>query len=133
MDQLWEGLMGVWNSIGAWVQDKVDWLADKLFFWRSGKEEMSGDGPDGSHASGLPFVPYDGYKAILHRGESVLNATSVSELMDAVRRGQPEGSTTPIVINITETLDGQVLSRRQYKYNQREQMLRGGSLVGVGT
>ena len=134
MDQLWEGLMGVWNSIGAWVQDKVDWLADKLFFWRSASDEMSGGSDsDGSHASGLPFVPYDGYKAILHRGEAVLNSTSVAELMDAVRRGQPEGSTTTIVINITETLDGQVLSRRQYKYNQREQMLRGGSLVGVGT
>lgn len=131
--QLWDGVLGAWDDFAGWVQEKVDWLADKLFFWRSGKEEMSGDVPDGSHASGLPYVPYDGYKAILHRGEAVLNATNVSELMDAVRRGQSESSTAPIVINITETMDGQVLSRRQYKYNQREQMLRGGSLVGVGT
>lgn len=28
---------------------------------------------DGSHASGLNYVPYDGYRAILHRGETVLN------------------------------------------------------------
>ena len=31
-------------------------------------------GPDGSHAGGLPYVPYDGYKAILHQGEGVLTA-----------------------------------------------------------
>ena len=29
---------------------------------------------DGSHAAGLPYVPYDGYLAELHRGERVLTA-----------------------------------------------------------
>ncbi|MBE5055290.1 hypothetical protein INF37_04665 [Pseudoflavonifractor sp. DSM 107456] len=132
MGKLWDGIKGVWADISGWVQNKVDWLADKLFFWRSGKKEMSGEDPDGSHASGLPYVPYDGYKAVLHRGESVLNAASVSELMDAVRRGQSHGDNQQIVINITETMDGQVMARRQYKYNQREMLLRGGSLVGGG-
>ncbi|MHB8173325.1 MAG: phage tail tape measure protein, partial [Nitrospirota bacterium] len=27
---------------------------------------------DGSHAGGLPYVPFDGYKAVLHQGEAVL-------------------------------------------------------------
>lgn len=30
---------------------------------------------DGSHANGLPFVPFDGYIAALHRGERVVPAT----------------------------------------------------------
>lgn len=88
MDQLWEGLMGVWNSIGAWVQEKVDWLADKLFFWRSASDEMSGGSDsDGSHASGLPFVPYDGYRAILHRGETVLNARDSQGMVEGIVNG----------------------------------------------
>ena len=28
-----------------------------------------------SHANGLPFVPYDGYLALLHQGERVMTAT----------------------------------------------------------
>ena len=33
---------------------------------------------DGSHASGLDRVPFDGYRAILHKDEAVLNATNAS-------------------------------------------------------
>lgn len=82
---LWDGVKGAWNDFSDWVQDKVDWLADKLFFWRSGKAEMSEDGPDGSHASGLPYVPYDGYRAILHRGESVVNANDTAGMLETMR------------------------------------------------
>ena len=32
------------------------------------------DDADGSHAGGLDYVPFDGYKAILHKGERVLTA-----------------------------------------------------------
>jgi hypothetical protein len=32
----------------------------------------------GSHAGGLDYVPYDGYLAQLHRGESVLTAEEAS-------------------------------------------------------
>jgi hypothetical protein len=34
----------------------------------------SGIATDGSHAGGLPYVPFDGYVAELHRGERVLTA-----------------------------------------------------------
>ena len=30
--------------------------------------------PDGNHANGLPYVPFDGYMAMLHRGERVMPA-----------------------------------------------------------
>lgn len=38
-----------------------------------------------------------------------------------------------VVINITETIDGAILARNQYKYNMREGKLRGGYLVEVGS
>lgn len=37
--------------------------------------EIDSEGVDGSHRTGLPRVPYDGYVAELHRGEEVLTAS----------------------------------------------------------
>ena len=39
---------------------------------------LFGGGADGSHANGLDYVPFDGYRAILHRGESVLTASEAA-------------------------------------------------------
>lgn len=70
---LWEGMKEIWRSLKDWVTDTINWLKDKLAFWRSANDEMN-DGADGSHAGGLDYVPFDGYKAILHKGERVLTA-----------------------------------------------------------
>lgn len=70
---LWEGMKEIWRSLKEWVTDTINWLKDKLAFWRSANDEMN-DGADGSHAGGLDYVPFDGYKAILHKGERVLTA-----------------------------------------------------------
>ena len=35
------------------------------------------DGEDGNHANGLPYVPYDGYLARLHKGERVVPAREI--------------------------------------------------------
>ena len=40
--------------------------------------------PDGSHASGLDYVPFNGYLAQLHRGESILTAAE-SELWRSIK------------------------------------------------
>lgn len=42
-----------------------------LFGWIG---SLFGGGVSGSHANGLAYVPYDGYRAELHRGERVLTA-----------------------------------------------------------
>ena len=70
---LWDGLKDVWNNLSKWVKEKVDWIADKLTFWRDSQVEMDGgDSADGSHRTGLREVPFDGYTAILHKGEAIL-------------------------------------------------------------
>lgn len=72
-DSLWNGMKEIWRSLKDWVTDTIDWLKEKLALWRSANREMS-EGADGSHAGGLDYVPFDGYKAILHKGERVLMA-----------------------------------------------------------
>lgn len=74
-NKVWDGIKGVWNDIQSWVSDKVSWLVDKLAFWKSSKAEMGGSDDsksDGSNRTGLREVPFDGYRAILHKGERVL-------------------------------------------------------------
>ena len=46
-------------------------------FWELIKKQMSG--VDGSHKNGLDFVPFDGYRAELHRGERVQTAAAVRD------------------------------------------------------
>lgn len=73
-NSLWDGLKGVWESITSWVSDCVDWITEKVTFWQdqSSKVSQSSGSTNGSHASGLDYVPFDGYRATLHQGERVL-------------------------------------------------------------
>lgn len=83
-NKLWDGIKSIWDGIKDWVDDKVSWLKDKVSFWKSKAEEADDykrrsqedddDEPDGSHRNGLDYVPYDGYRAELHKGERVLTA-----------------------------------------------------------
>lgn len=85
-NMLWDGMKSIWDSITGWVNDSVEWLLDKVRFWKDKandikkaqrkveKAEDDDDGPDGSHRNGLDYVPYDGYRAELHKGERVLTA-----------------------------------------------------------
>lgn len=79
---LWDGLKNAWEDIAKWVGDRVTWLADKLAFWNKGKSQIDGGGGnvDGSHATGLAYVPFDGYVAELHKGERVLTAAQNAQL-----------------------------------------------------
>lgn len=71
-NKLWDGLRSIWNGIADWVSSCVDWIVSKVQFWKDESAKVSqGDG-GGSHAAGLDYVPYDGYRAILHEGEAVL-------------------------------------------------------------
>lgn len=127
---VWDGIKGVWDSISSWVSDKVSWLADKLAFWRSGQSEMS----DGSHRNGLTEVPFDGYRAILHKGEMVLTQPEA----DRYRNGQGVQyiNTNPNpVTNINVSFEGNLsaLGRVLYPVIKKEETRKGVSLLGGAT
>ena len=82
-NMLWDGMKNIWESITSWINDSIDWIEDKVKFWKKEAKKVKAakraaedddDEPDGSHRNGLDYVPYDGYRAELHKGERVLTA-----------------------------------------------------------
>lgn len=68
---------------------------------------------DGSHRSGLDYVPFDGYMAQLHAGERVLTASEAN----AYRTGAAgNAGTGPIEITVPLMLDGDVIGRAAAQY-----------------
>jgi TP901 family phage tail tape measure protein len=63
-------LPGMVSKIGATTDNFQDFLGDQNFGGGGGD-----GGADGSHAGGLNYVPFDGYRAILHKGERVMTAS----------------------------------------------------------
>lgn len=114
---LWDGLVSVWNSIANWVSDKVNWLIDKLAFWRKGSDEMNGN----AHAGGLPYVPYDNYPALLHRGESVMTAADSQGLLEAVKQiAQNSNGGGTFNITVQSVLDGRVIGESVTRYQTQK-------------
>ena len=77
---LWNGLKEGWTVITGWAKDFGGWI-EGLF---TGSGNVSAQKVDGSHATGLSYVPYDGYLAELHRGEMVLTRAQAN----AMRRNE---------------------------------------------
>jgi TP901 family phage tail tape measure protein len=91
--------------------------------------EVSGSiNKDGSHKTGLGFVPYDGYMAELHRGEQVLTAEEARDYREPVAKeivtsNANSGSTTinnhEVTINGIQDVDELLieLQRRGIEFN----------------
>lgn len=85
-----EGIVDVFSGLA----DAVQWALDKWNAWINRKEdkfvdysELGGAGEGGQgggggggwgEASGIAYVPYDGFKAKLHKGERILNRGEVA-------------------------------------------------------
>jgi len=70
-------------------------------------------------ANGLDYVPYDGFPAILHKGEAVLTA--------AENKGRAGGGVNIVVnANVSSEVDIQVLARKLGRYIEQQQRVSGG-------
>lgn len=81
-NDLLDGLKDVWKNISSFVSDKVEWITDKLSFWKKSEKEMDGGSAStskpkstkssyNSYAVGTPFVPND-QLAYIHQGEAII-------------------------------------------------------------
>lgn len=138
LNAFWDGLKFVWEKVSGWIGEKVQGIIDKftgvrdrvLGFFGFGSKES-----DGSHAAGLNYVPYDGYQATLHRGETVLNAQDTQSLVQDIAGAIKEalgGAAAPAApVELTLNIDGRKFAQATYDATQREANRRGKSLVGV--
>lgn len=101
---VWDGMKSIWTNLSTWVSEKVEWLLGKLMFWRSANDEMAGGSgsksqrdADGSHANGLWNVPFDGYRAIVHKGEMIVPAKQAEGIRNG--SGKSKGD-----INVTQNI-----------------------------
>ena len=72
------GINSAWEGLASWFKG----IWDSLFGNLSANVSVnaSSSGTDGSHASGLDYVPFDGYIAELHKGEMVVPAAEARML-----------------------------------------------------
>ena len=74
VDSIIDGIAGAWEKLKNWFSG----LWNGLFGGLSANVSVNGSakgavaGVNGSHASGLDYVPFDGYIAELHKGEMVV-------------------------------------------------------------
>lgn len=108
---------------------------------------------NGSHASGLDYVPFDGYVAELHRGEAVLTSSEADTLralgastralgvrgqsgafgsVGSAGSGSGQPTVTELTIPVELTIDGATFARKTYKYRIAEDNRRGTPLAGKG-
>lgn len=74
-----------------------------------------GGGEDGAHAIGSPYIPYDNYHAVLHRGEQVLTATQARMLRagggGSASSAEIAAAVRSAVLDLTMELNGQTVGR----------------------
>ena len=73
VESIKSGISSAWDGLTSWFNN----LWDSLFKNRSVDVNVNANSNGrggGSFANGLSYVPYDGYYAILHKGERVLTA-----------------------------------------------------------
>lgn len=116
VNDILSGIQGVWGTITTWVSGA--WEKIKGIFTIDMPKINIGGGKGSGNAGGLDYVPYNGFNATLHRGESVLTAREA----EAWRNGGGSGGTAretviPITLNLNSNIDGMALAQNQYKYN----------------
>lgn len=80
VNKIKEGISAAWDGLVSWFTGLWDSLFGNKSVDVNVNANASGTAVNGSHASGLDYVPFDGYIAELHRGEMVVPAAQASSM-----------------------------------------------------
>ena len=92
VDNIREGISNAWGGLARWFNG----IWQGLFGNRNVNVNVNASGNVGGYATGLDYVPYDEFPAILHKGEAVLTADEA----DVWRRGGNTNGGMTIIQNI---------------------------------
>lgn len=118
VEDIKQGISDAWAGITSWFSD----LWDGLFGNRKvnvAVNASSSGGVDGSHASGLDFVPFDGYVAELHKGEMVVPAAEARALRSGYS-GTQNGEMASLLKQILNAIEDSNRKETVLKINNRE-------------
>lgn len=105
IDKIKEGISSAWEGLKSYFNN----LWDGLFGNRTVNVGVSGNSGgravNGSHASGLDYVPFDGYIAELHKGEMVVPAAESNFLRSGGITAATEKQNAAIVGLLGQILD----------------------------
>lgn len=102
IDDIKQGISDAWEGLKSWFKGIWDGLFGNLS--ANVKVNASSSGTDGSHASGLDYVPFDGYIAELHKGEMVVPADEARMLRNGMSVASVDSGTADLLMMILETL-----------------------------
>lgn len=99
ISSLFSGLKAAWGALSSWVSSKAAWIK-KIF----GGAKAAGKAPGGPvQRIGLREVPYDGYQATLHKGETVLTAAETNRYKELLNAGSKTINEGGITVNVYGT------------------------------
>ena len=87
------GFKAAWGAVVNWVDGKISGLKSKF---NAAKNIFKIGGGGTGHRIGLREVPYDGYQAILHKGEAVMTAAEVNKL----KKGGDTTNNSNLTVNV---------------------------------
>lgn len=119
VEDIKQGISDAWAGITSWFSNLWNGLFGNLHADVSVSKTASEGGVDGSHASGLDFVPFDGYVAELHKGEMVVPAAEARALRSGYS-GTQNGEMASLLKQILNAIEDSNRKETVLKINNRE-------------
>lgn len=118
IEDIMEGIENAWEGLKDWFRGLWDGLFGNLDV--DVDVNGNGSGTDGSHASGLDYVPFDGYIAELHRGEMVVPAAEARILRSGASGAFANADIANILLMILDAVQEGNDRDYVFKMNNRE-------------